>query len=195
VNVKKPVLTFPEVVVEAVRRYYAAGGIILEYGTGGSTVLASELPGKKIFAVENDAQWLCNLNTYLDATGCKSRPVTYHVNIGATRAWGLPADDKGWERYPDYALGIWHEDFFEQPDTVLIDGRFRVACFVSCALMSRSPVTVLFDDYGDRKPYHVVERLVKPIEMVDRMAIFKLEPMQFNAEDLWWILKSFYNPK
>jgi protein O-GlcNAc transferase len=192
---KKPVLTFPATVADAVRKHYAAGTIILEYGTGGSTVLASEMPGKKIFAVESDSRWLSGLNAYLDAAGCQSRPITYHADIGATRAWGKPADDKGWKRYPDYALAIWREKFFQQPDTVLIDGRFRVACFVSCALMSRSSVTVLFDDYADRKPYHVIERLARPIEMVDRMAIFKLDPMQLGADDLWWILKSFYNPK
>ncbi len=39
-------------------------------------------------------------------------------------------------------------------------GDFRIACFVTAYLRATKPVIVLFDDYLDRRHYHVVERLL-----------------------------------
>jgi len=55
---------------------------------------------------------------------------------------------------------------------VLIDGRFRVACFL-CTVMHTSPDTVIiFDDYADRPPDHVVEEVIAPVEVNERQAEF-----------------------
>ena len=48
-----PVLTFPE----EVSALYSDARVILEYGSGGSTVMASELTGKTIFPVESESGW------------------------------------------------------------------------------------------------------------------------------------------
>ncbi|WP_240997067.1 hypothetical protein, partial [Pseudomonas viridiflava] len=49
-----------------------------------------------------------------------------------------------------YPLKVWDEPYFEQPDVILIDGRFRIACFVTAYLRATKPMIVLFDDYLDR---------------------------------------------
>jgi hypothetical protein len=51
---KVPELTFSEEVACFVAREYAAARVILEYGSGGSTHLASQLAGKRVFSVESD---------------------------------------------------------------------------------------------------------------------------------------------
>lgn len=156
---------------------YARARVILEYGSGGSTRLAASMPGKYVIAVESDRSWAMDLQLQIDRAGLPSPALVWHVDIGPTGRWGRPLDDSGWQRYHHYPTVIWSEPFFRHPDTVLIDGRFRAACFVATAMRIRRPVTVLFDDYVDRPAYHVVEKLAAPKQVVGRMAVFRLDPM------------------
>ena len=124
-NLERPELTFSPEVADWVREHYAAARVILEYGSGGSTVLASEMPGKTIFSVENDRCWLRAMQAYLDQAGTQS-PVHLHLaGVGKTRKWGHPVDHSRFRRYHLYPLGIWDHPDFIHPDLVLIDGRFR----------------------------------------------------------------------
>ncbi|WP_205518752.1 hypothetical protein [Pseudotabrizicola algicola] len=175
-------LTFPPEEADLVREVYAAGRVILEYGSGGSTHLAASLPGKFVMAVESDRTWAVELQLQLDRAALPSPAVVWHVDIGPTGRWGRPVGDDGWQRYHHYPLSIWSEPFFRHPDTVLIDGRFRPACFVATAMRITRPVTVLFDDYTDRPAYHVVERFAAPLRRVGRMAMFTLAPVE---QELW----------
>jgi len=73
----------------------------------------------------------------------------------------------------------------------LIDGRFRAACWLTCMIRATRPLTVLFDDYTERKPYHMVERFVAPTEIRGRMARFDLKPSAFPAADMADIFEAF----
>lgn len=48
----------PPDAAELVARVYGQAETILEYGSGGSTVLAAELPDKHITTVESDRSWV-----------------------------------------------------------------------------------------------------------------------------------------
>ena len=75
---------------------------------------------------------------------------------------------------------------------ILIDGRFRIACFVTAYLRATKPIIVLFDDYLDRPHYHVIERLLAPTEFVGRMARFDLQPMMhLPREQLTWLIARY----
>jgi hypothetical protein len=174
-----PELTFPPEEAELIQKHYAAAGVILEYGSGGSTVLGAKQPGKLILSVESDARWAQDLQSRIDAAGLPSPVIMYHADIGPTGAWGRPVDESHWRQFHRYPTAIWSQDFFRQPDLVLIDGRFRPACFVTTCLRTTAPVTVLFDDYADRPAYHVVERLMEPVRVVGRVAEFFVEPRQW----------------
>ena len=54
---ERPELTFIPEVGELVKKHYIKAKVILEYGSGGSTVLASEMPGKTIYSVESSRVW------------------------------------------------------------------------------------------------------------------------------------------
>lgn len=180
--IQRPALTFPDEVSEWVRSHYQKASVILEYGSGGSTVLASELTGKKVFSVESDATWMANLQSYLDAAGTKSPVILHHADIGPTGKWGRPTGDSGWRRYHKYPLSVWDRTDFVAPDLVLIDGRFRAACLIAALLRTEKPIEVLFDDYENRAKYHVVEEFSKPVEFVGRMAKFMIEPLTMPRE-------------
>ncbi|MFU8777657.1 MAG: hypothetical protein ACNA7M_08300 [Roseovarius sp.] len=173
----RPELSLPEAEAPHLKSAYEAAQVILEYGSGGSTVMAAELPGKLIFSVESDPVWARNLQHYLDTAGLPSPVIVSYADIGPVGKWGRPVDSTHWERFHRYPCDIWKKPFFRHPDVVLIDGRFRAACLAMTQLTITRPVTVLFDDYAARQTYHAVEDVVgPPTRMIGRMARFELTP-------------------
>jgi len=69
---------------------------------------------------------------------------------------------------------------------VLVDGRFRVACFLASILSITEDTTIFFDDYVDRDYYHVVEEIIKPNRFCGRQAIFEVNKLvsRQKVEDL-----------
>ena len=191
---KRPELTLPAREAAAVQAAYARAATILEYGSGGSTVLAAEMPDKVIFSVESDAGWLAKMQAYF-AEHRPVSPVYLHLgDIGPTKAWGHPSGEAGFRKWPGYAISVWDLPGFSHPDLVLIDGRFRAACFLTCLFRSTSPMSILWDDYIDRPFYHRVEELIKPVEMIGRMARFEITPTPFPVDRLAWIFETYLRP-
>jgi len=127
----------------------------------------------------------------LERENFPSPAIIHSVDIGETGAWARPINDTHWRDFHTYPLSVWDREDFVDPDVILIDGRFRVACFVAAAMKIRKPTTILFDDYGDRDYYHTVERLAKPVAMVGRMAHFELSPGEIPKHELTWLIASF----
>jgi len=191
----RPELTFPPAEARLVEACYRAAAVVLEYGSGGSTVMAAEMPGKTVFSVESDPGWAAELQAYLDSAALAAAVRLHPVDIGKTGAWGAPVSDAGWRRYHRYPLSVWDRPDFGHPDVVLIDGRFRAACFMAVMLRIAAPVTVLFDDYKGRKPYHRVEAFAAPVAHVGRMARFELQPRAFPIADMTRIFDFFTRPQ
>lgn len=177
-------LSFPDLEAELVRSEYEKANVILEYGSGGSTVLAGSMCGKRIFSVESDKEWAIRLQAHVDSKDLPSPTTISYVNIGPTGEWGRPIDNTFWTEFYNYPLSIWDEPFFRHPDVVLIDGRFRVACMLATIKRITRPVTVLFDDYRDRRPYQLIEQWIEPKEFVGRMAVFKVSPDLIVPNDI-----------
>ncbi|KEO54186.1 hypothetical protein [Thioclava pacifica] len=186
----EPELTFPQEVQEYLRGAYSEADTILEYGSGGSTLLAARL-GKRVFSVESDPDWAQMMRERLAAAGVAERAEVVHADIGPVGAWGRPIDKRASARFHTYPLSVWDRPDFAHPDLILIDGRLRVACFVSAVLRITRPVTVLFDDYLDRRKYHKVERLIEPVETIGRMARFELTPGLDMTRHWGWAIGSF----
>jgi hypothetical protein len=102
------------------------------------------------------------------------------VNIGLTQDWGMPVFTKPTRRrvrrWEDYSKAPWRyfRAIGQQPDLILVDGRFRVACVLE-SLLSLSPLSrtqVLLDDYVGRPEYAVVERFAD-LQLAGRMAILR----------------------
>ncbi len=190
-------LTFDSEVSQFVLDTYREHSCILEYGSGGSTVSAAKMEGKTIICVESDPIWLCRLNTYLQKIKPPSPPITIHIDIGATVRWGYPADAKNWEKYPFYPLEVWRylHSTNLTPDVVLIDGRFRAACFIATVCNIRKRTRVLFDDYEHRDYKSIIERFYRPDFFVNKMAVFDVSSAPPN--NMWnqgELQRAFYDP-
>jgi hypothetical protein len=152
----------------------------LEYGSGGSTILANKLVNTLV-SVDSDASLLADVRRKLaEEPGRKAMTKLIHVNIGLTHDWGMPVFTKPtrrrvrrWEDYPS-APWRYFRSIAQQPDLILVGGRFRVACVLE-SLLSLSPLSntqILLDDYAERPHYQVVERFAD-LEMAGRMAVLR----------------------
>jgi hypothetical protein len=188
-------LALPDEAVAALRDAYAGSDIILEYGSGGSSFLAMELGASKLFTVESDAAWASRISASLRSQYPRGDFHVHSVDIGPTKAWGRPKDTSGCKGYPLYATSVWDLEDFVCPDVVLIDGRFRVACFLTVMLRCTGPIRVLFDDYRNRREYHWIEEFFTPQSFADRMAIFEVKPTSFPPEHLTRIAAAFVDPR
>ena len=106
-DAQPPKLTMPEAESAAVLAAYQSAEVILEYGTGGSTVLAADLPGRRVFSVESSAEWLAMMQDWFTAQPPKAQLVLHHANIGPTRKWGYPASTDRVDRWALYPVSVW----------------------------------------------------------------------------------------
>lgn len=149
----------------------------LEFGMGGSTTLAAYLGVENIISTDSSVDWINSVSGEIAKTSSASRSIQLlHANLGEIGDWGHPKNNDLIHNWPSYFHGPWklvHSRQLE-PDTILIDGRFRVACFLYSMLNLRTPATILWDDYTPRPEYHVVESLVAPHRYADEMAFFEV---------------------
>lgn len=161
----------PEMERSILREEYGKAECILEFGSGGSTLLASNL-GKKIFSVESDKNWAERMEKI---QGVK----IHHVDIGPTKGHGHPKDKSKQHKWPEYPTSVWDRPDFEHPDIILIDGRFRVACFLVASIRIQKTTKILFDDF-ERKQYKIASDIFPTKLICGRLAIFDLHPNKFD---------------
>jgi hypothetical protein len=104
------------------------------------------------------------------------------VDIGEVGAWGRPLSYEKSDKFRDYVSKAWSLGL--EPDTVLIDGRFRVACFLYSVTQMRPGEIVIFDDYVGRPHYEIVEKYLLPKVKNGRQALFEVPALTSVTKDL-----------
>ena len=148
---------------------------MIEWGVGASTRWVLENTNAKLYSIENDPDWVRKVQENIQNKDIDRWQVTI-VDLGHLKKWGYPKSLKNIEHfryYSQFDFGI-----HGQCDLALIDGRFRVACFLNLAINCTIPMTVLFDDYLPREQYHIVENFFPVDETCGSMACFKLTPLK-----------------
>jgi hypothetical protein len=165
-------------------RSLEAARFYLEFGAGGSTVMAARL-GKPGISVEGDPHYLRDVRRKLKRIPNDIELI--HVDIGRTEQWGHPHDrrptDENVARWAEYVAAPFRrlkDQFF---DLVLIDGRFRAACALKTISEARrrgAAVRILLDDYHNpedpRPHYEVIEHYASLTRLAGRMAVFDIGP-------------------
>jgi len=138
-----------------------------EYGMGRSTIwVARNTQIKKIFSVDTSKVWIDKVKSNIDANILEAK----WVNLGRLEKWGWPVDYSKRKNILSYVKSIWLQG--KKPQLVLIDGRFRVACFLYSLTAGTPGTKIIFDDYIDRPRYHLVEEFVKRSETCGRQCVF-----------------------
>ncbi|MFQ6539581.1 MULTISPECIES: hypothetical protein [Aphanothece] len=191
----------PEEVKKRLGLMYSEKCTVLEYGSGGSTLLALQAnPENFCYSCETDPAWLCRLAMEIARLGLSERFYPVFLDIGPTAKWGKP--DFATQPYNKQrgkgmiqaSLGPWKllRERQVDPDIVLIDGRFRVASFVASCIYTRKPTRIVFDDYADRPHYHLAERLASPTEIVGRAAFFDIQPTEYDSAHILSLYADFF---
>ncbi|MGB3712004.1 MAG: hypothetical protein WA985_09970 [Erythrobacter sp.] len=142
----------------------------LEYGSGGTTVMADRI-GIPTRSVESDPVYARAVKSRLQNENVRQ----IVVDFGMTRSQGYPlrpSPAKG--RAYASAPFARHEPF---PDLVLVDGRYRAACALECALRAferDAKATMLLDDFVGRSEYGVVAEQLGAPEIAGRLAVFTI---------------------
>ncbi len=164
-------------------RLVASARNYLEYGSGGSTVLAHRHVACLV-SVDSDRHFLRTVRRTLRQQPAGADTILIPVNIGFTEEWGRPVFTKATarriRRWVEYTKAPWH--FFRrrriEPDLILVDGRFRVACVLQSLLQlsEGSRCDILLDDYSSRAQYAAVEEMADLLEMQGGMARLRVKP-------------------
>ena len=141
-----------------------------EYGCGRSTVWVAQNTTLPILSVDTSRQWIDRVMRQSGSSASRIRLEL--VDVGELDDWGRPLSFAKRQNFRSYLTAPWDKDI--HPDLVLIDGRFRVACFFTSLLHAAPGSVILFDDYTDRPQYHVVEEIVTPVETFGRQAWFEV---------------------
>ena len=162
----------------------------LEFGTGGSTVLAAEMGVSRIYAVDTSHAWVEAVRLAIQPFPVAA--TIEYCDIGLVGDWGRPVSNSGMANYYRYAQIPWQQARCDGrvPDLVLIDGRFRVASFLISLMCARPGTPIIFDDYMNRKHYHVVERYCDISEIHGRLVVFRAN-RQFSPVDLFFDLARY----
>jgi hypothetical protein len=156
----------------------------LEFGCGGSTVYAcNEAKVRHIISFDTSSEWISQIREEVNADNVNLHLV--HIDLGEVGDWGTPKSTEKYRDFWKYTVAPWKKANELQlvPDTVLIDGRFRVACFLYSLLVARVGATLIFDDYFDRPEYFVVEKFCSVEQRAGRSGIFRAS-QHFNTADL-----------
>jgi protein O-GlcNAc transferase len=153
----------------AFRRRLAAATHYFEFGAGGSTVAATEIPTlSTIRSVESDPAWIRRILPWLDA-----RCEVAHGDIGPVGHLGYPTRGAAAaDLFPNYTHAPLWRLGAPVPDLVLVDGRFRVVC--ACEALLRTPAaTICIHDFWNRPQYHALLSLLEVEERVETLGVFK----------------------
>ena len=167
------------------KEYIMRANIHAEYGCGVSTAWVFCHTNSKIFSVDSSSIWIEDVSK---VCGNPEKLNLHYANVGKVKDWGRPVNYDNYQNFNDYTDWIWEQN--AAPDVILIDGRFRVCCFLTSLLHAKEGAHIFFDDYTNRQTYHIVEMFLKPIKTCGRQALFLVPSKdQLNIEEI----KNFAN--
>ena len=145
----------------------------VEFGSGGSTVLAHSMGCASIVTIDSSLQWLEKVKRACAVDGRAGIKVI-HVDIGAVKELGYPIDDSNKERWDVYHSAPWADRDLALADTYLIDGRFRVACAIQTALHCSRHAIIMVHDFANRPYYHCIREIMREIARADNFSVFQV---------------------
>ena len=159
-----------------------------EYGVGASTIWVHQNTKAHIISVDSSLEWIGKVQQYVNPAD--ERTSLQWVDVGDIGDWGRPLTYDKRENFLKYCEALWSKAV--KPDVVLVDGRFRVACFLSSLLNADAGTRILFDDYISRRQYHVVQEFISPIHISGTQAVFEVPQKKDKHKITEYISKFLY---
>ena len=139
-----------------------------EYGCGKSTKWVLNNTSANVIAVDTSSEWVDAVKK--DNKRNDDRLNIHHSDLGNVGEWGRPFSYEKMDFFSDYTDYIWKQN--QTPKLVLVDGRFRVCCFLTSLKFAEEGTKILFDDYTNRPHYHLIEKYVSRVKEYGRQCLF-----------------------
>lgn len=162
----------------------------LEYGAGGSTVLACDADIESVTSVETDRKFLKKLVDssrlgqveYLRKRIKKGQLRIFHSNLGETKEWGYPVSPPSSNKLKKYYK---HLRSLNDLELIFLDGRYRVAA-AAAAWINQPTAKLIVHDYFFRSYYKDIEEIWRLEEHVGSLAVFsRLPRKQLAAQQIF----------
>ena len=159
-----------------------------EYGCGLSTNWVLNNTQANILSVDTSKAWVESIKS--KNIEHKNRLNIKLINLGEVGNWGRPLNYESAFNFIAYTDWLWNQ--ISSPDIVLIDGRFRVCCFLTSLKYAKKGTKIIFDDYCNRPYYHLVENYIQKEETYGRQCLFIVpDQKKINIKDLDNDIKNF----
>lgn len=148
---------------------------VVEYGAGGSTLLALKSKAAKIISIESDPKWVRRLRRHwrVRMGELLGRLTLRCVNIGPVKKWSRPKDEATRHLWPKYTKAPWQKTI-PSADLVLVDGRFRVASIAQAAIHAPN-ATIVVHDFWNRPYYHDALTILDEVARADTIGVFTVK--------------------
>lgn len=165
-------------------------GVYGEYGCGKSTKWVLNNTSHKIISVDTSKEWVEIVQANNQTSG--NRLNIHYSNLGEVGDWGRPLSYERQDCFSEYTDYIWIQK--EKPSVVLVDGRFRVCCFLTSLKLSEEGTRIIFDDYINRPHYHFVEKYIPRVRECGRQCLFVVPPKSnIDMDELNKDIEAFRN--
>jgi hypothetical protein len=163
------------------RKRLARSRCFLEFGSGGSTLLAAQCGVREIYSVDTDIAFLKRVSAYVLSSYPDCALHAFPIDLGPTKRWENPLRKEYAALWPQFFTKPWDtlRRAGRKPDLILVDGRFRTACFLASLLSAAPGTTIIFGDYAKHRPYHTLEKVIRPVRTIGHLGVFKV-PRRVN---------------
>lgn len=138
----------------------------LEFGCGLSTVFVSKYYDCNVRSIDTSSDWVARVKESV-----RDDIEVLLIDLGPVGGWGRPLTYDHMHQFRRYFEAGFDGEY--SPNAILVDGRFRVACFLTSLLLSAPGTKIVIDDYPGRPEYHVVESILHPVFVSSRQALFE----------------------
>jgi hypothetical protein len=156
--------------------FLRASRIYLEFGSGGTTLVASQLVRQAVISVDSYVPWIRYVDEECRRQATRITPVLVHPHIGPVGRWGFPLDPSTREHWPLYYTSVWEIPGASDADLCLIDGRFRVASFLTALTRCSARTHLLFHDFAGRSCYDPILAFATEVFRVGTLSAFQRKP-------------------
>ena len=142
-----------------------------EYGCGKSTEYVYKFSNCNIYSVDTDQNWVKKTQKLTNGKEDNRLNIDW-IDVGNVEKWGYPITYAKRKNFFNYANNFYKNIY--KPDLVLIDGRFRIFCFLTTLKHAPIGTKIIFDDYTNRPMYHVAEEFLPLLDVCGRQALFEV---------------------
>jgi hypothetical protein len=155
----------------------------LEFGMGGSSLMAVRAGIAEMVSIDSDPAWVEAVRSHPEIAprAADGSVNLLHADIGPVTDWGRPADRSALRKWSAYISAGWAEWARRDalPDLVFVDGRFRVACCLSVAVVCANlppeqfPRLLMHDVDDKRAYYRDALELFEAVETVETLLVMR----------------------